>query len=580
MQRRSRSGGSRGKATADEAGPAVKRGAVRDQAAPPSTPAAADANSVAAAPAVSPNEPAAGAAPAAPVLEIELKLAIAPDDARRLARLPLIRTTATGRPVTRKMHSVYYDTPEHDLKRAGAGLRLRREGSRWVQTLKSGGGVEAGLHQRNELETRVPAQLLDYRTLAESGTSAVFTDPAGRARLQPVFVADFTRTARRIEPTPGTVIEFSLDHGSIAAGEASLPVSELELELESGLPESVLDFAIALVQEVPLRLEPRSKAQRGYALAERQREAPVRAVAPVLDPAMSPTQALRAIVFGCVAQLQANEAGVIAAQDAEYLHQARVAMRRLRSGLAVFRRGFPRAAFEEVVRELRWLDGALGPARDWDVFALATLPRVASAFRQQRGLHALAERTAALRGTADAAAGEALGSSRYTVLLLKLLGVFYREPWLAIADEEAQAARAQPLEAFARDVLSRRHRKVVKAGRDLVNAREHESDHAQLHQLRIEIKKLRYAAEFFSTLYERRVKQYTSALAGLQELLGGLNDAATVERLCEALRRTDDSEPTGEAIGLVRGWAAATAAAHLEQLSVAWKRFRDVETFW
>jgi triphosphatase len=129
-------------------------------------------------------------------------------------------------------------------------------------------------------------------------------------------------------------------------------------------------------------------------------------------------------------------------------------------------------------------------------------------------------------------------------------------------------------------VLSRRHRKVVKAGRDLVNAREHESDHAQLHQLRIEIKKLRYAAEFFSTLYERRVKQYTSALAGLQELLGGLNDAATVERLCEALRRTDDSEPTGEAIGLVRGWAAATAAAHLEQLSVAWKRFRDVETFW
>jgi inorganic triphosphatase YgiF len=514
------------------------------------------------------------------VREIELKLAITPEDARKLSRLPLIRTSAKGRPVTRKMHSVYYDTPEHDLKEAGAALRLRREGSRWVQTLKSGGGVEGGLHQRDELETRVPAQLLDYRTLAESGISPVFTDPSGRARLQPVFAADFIRSARRIEPTSGTSIALSLDHGSIAAGQHSLPVSELELELESGLPESVLDFAIALAQEVPLRLEPRSKAQRGYALAERRAEGPVKAVTPALDAAMSPAHALRTIVFGCVAHLQANEAGVMAAQDAEYLHQARVAMRRMRSALTVFRRGFPRAAFEEVVRELRWLDSALGPARDWDVFALSTLPRIARAFGQDRELPALAERAQRLRGTANAAAGEALHSKRYTVLLLKLLAVFYREPWLAIADEEAQAARAQPLESFAREVLSRRHRKVVKTGRDLVGAHEHESDHAQLHALRIEIKKLRYAAEFFSSLYERRVKQYVSALAGLQELLGGLNDAATVERLCEALRRTDDSEASGEAIGLVRGWAAASAVAHLEQLPLAWKRFRDVEVFW
>jgi CHAD domain-containing protein len=295
---------------------------------------------------------------------------------------------------------------------------------------------------------------------------------------------------------------------------------------------------------------------------------------------MSPAQALRTIVFSCVAQLQANEAGAIAAQDAEYLHQARVAMRRLRSAFSVFRRGFPRAAFEEVISELRWLDGTLGPARDWDVFALYTLPRIGRAFRQAHGLRALAARAELMRKSANAAAGEALRSTRYTVLLLKLLGAFYREPWLAIADESAQAARAQPLDAFARDVLSRRHRKVVKTAKPLVDAREHESDHAQLHRLRIEIKKLRYAAEFFSSLYERRVKQYTGALAGLQELLGGLNDAATVERLCEHLRHADDSEANGEAVGLLRGWAAATAAAHLEQLPAAWKKFRDVEVFW
>ena len=516
-----------------------------------------------------------------PVQEIELKLAIDRQDAARLGRLPLVRDSAKHRAVTRRMYSVYYDTPERELQRTGAGLRLRREGARWVQTLKRGGGVEAGLHRRNELETRVPAQLLDYHALAASGVSPVFGDPARRARLQPVFVADFTRTVRDIEPAPGTRFELCCDQGTITAGEASEPVSEIELELKAGPAEAMLDFAMALAQALPLRLEPRSKAQRGYALAEQVPAAPVKATAPVLDASMSPAQALRTIVFGCVTQLQANEAGVMAAQDPEYLHQARVAMRRLRSAFSVFRRGFPRAAFEDVVRELRWLDATLGPARDWDVFALSTLPRLVRAFPGDAGLQALAERTATLREAANAATGEALHSNRYTLLLLKIVGIFYREPWRALPDEAAQAARAQPLPAFAGDVLSRRHRKVVKSGRELVREDEqHESDHARLHALRIEIKKLRYAAEFFSSLYERRTKAYTAALAGLQEVLGGLNDAATVERLCVTLRRAGEADALGESIGLLRGWAAAMAQAHLEALPLAWKRFRQADPFW
>jgi inorganic triphosphatase YgiF len=515
------------------------------------------------------------------VEEIELKLAIEPGHARKLGRPPLIRDSATGRTSTRRMHSVYYDTPERDVMRGGAGLRLRREGTRWVQTLKGGGAAEAGLHRRIEVETRVPAQLLDYRTLAESGISDVFTDPARRARLQPLFTADFTRTTRMVQPSAGSLIEVAVDQGAITAGEASAPVSEVELEVRSGRPEAMLDFAMALVQQVPgLRLEPRSKAERGYALAERRPEAPVKAVSPTLDPSMSPARALRAIVFACVAQLQANEAGVLAGRDVEYLHQARVAMRRLRSALTVFRPGFPRAVFEEVVGELRWLDGSLGPARDWDVFTTCTLPRVALAFPAEASLHALAEQAQRLRGDTNARAVEALRSARYTILLLKLIGVFYREPWIAVEDEDAAASRAKPLTQFARDVLSRRHRRVTRTGRRLVHGdAQHESDHAELHQLRIAIKKLRYAAEFFSALYDRKVKVYTSALAALQELLGGLNDAATVERLCEALRQGDGG--TGpEAIGLVRGWAASSARAHLELLPAAWKRFREVEGFW
>jgi inorganic triphosphatase YgiF len=515
----------------------------------------------------------------APAEEIELKLAIEAEQARKLGRLPLIRDSLAARTITRKMHSVYYDTPEQDLRQAGAGLRLRREGSRWVQTLKSGGSVEAGLHRRNEIESRVPAQLLDYRALAQSGVSEMLADPARRARLQPVFTADFTRTLRLVEPTPGTRIELAVDLGTISAGERSVPVSELELELKAGAAEAMLDFAVTLAQQVPgLLLEPRSKAERGYALAAGKAEAPVKASAPTLDPSLPPAVALRAIVFACVAQLQANEAGVLAGTDIEYLHQARVAMRRLRSALTVFRPGFPRAAFTDVVAELRWLDGTLGPARDWDVFTTATLPRIVHAFRQHAAMAGLTGLGQDLRAEAHARAAQALRSPRYAVLLLRLIGVFYRAPWLALPDEAAATARTLPLAQFASTVLARRHRKVAKTGRRLVkDDARHESDHAQLHQLRIEIKKLRYAAEFFAQLYARKAKPYTSALAGLQALLGGLNDASTVERLCDQLRQHGAD---AEALGLVRGWAAATAQAHLEQLPAAWKQLRDATPFW
>ena len=103
------------------------------------------------------------------------------------------------------------------------------------------------------------------------------------------------------------------------------------------------------------------------------------------------------MVFTCIAHLQANERGLLETDDAEYLHQARVALRRLRSALSVFNRAFPRASFEQQIAELRWLGGFLGPARDWDVFATETLPAVCAAFPGEAGLHWLIERTAELR---------------------------------------------------------------------------------------------------------------------------------------------------------------------------------------
>jgi inorganic triphosphatase YgiF len=514
------------------------------------------------------------AAPAA--LEVELKLAASPEDAAKFGRLPLVKGATTGRAVTRHMHSVYYDTPDLTLKAQGMALRLRREGTRWVQTLKGAGRVEGGLHQREEHEVQVPAPLLDYGALAAWGMNGVLADPEQRMRLQPVFTCDFKRTIRHLALSDGTRFELCTDRGTIAAGEGIDPISEIELELKAGSADRLIDFGLVLLEEVPLRLEPRSKAERGYALAEKRAEAPTKAGAPAQRAGMSVTDAFRAVVFACVAHLQANQAGAMAGADIEYLHQARVALRRLRSAFSVFNRAFPRAALEDLLGELRWLGEQLGPARDWDVFTCTTLPRLAGTFGDDAAMRALREHADRLRAVARRDAVEALAAKRHTALLLRLNGVFYRTPWTAIDDQPAAALRAEPLGQFAAEELSRRHRKTLKRGR-----KHAELDASGLHRLRIQVKKLRYAAEFFSSLYERKaVRGYTAALAALQELLGTLNDAATVERLCEVLREDHDEAAFREALGAVRGWAAATAHDHLEQLPQAWKRFRDTKPFW
>jgi triphosphatase len=509
-------------------------------------------------------------------LEIELKLAIAPEDVPRLARVPQLKAATRGRVTTSRVYSIYYDTPEFALRGEGAAVRLRRVGARWIQTLKSGGRVEAGLHQRDELETPVPAQMLNYPVLASAGASPVLADPDLPLKLQPMFVTDFRRTVRQIEPSSGSRIELCLDRGTISAGAVQAPIDEIELELKSGPPEELLKFALTLLERVPLRLEPASKAQRGYALVDGSRSHPVKAGPPELERQMDVTQAFRCVVFSCIAHLQANERGLLESDDPEYLHQARVALRRLRSAFSVFGAAFPRALFAEQIAELRWLGSLLGPARDWDVFVTQTLPALHAVFPGETGLDWLAGRSAELRAFADQRAREAVASTRYTALLLKLIGVFLSEPWKLLADEEAAAQRALPLTEFATGVLARRQNKTLKRGRGLKTL-----DFACLHALRIQIKKLRYATEFFSSLYDKKaVKGYAGGLARLQELLGGLNDCATVERLMQPLAAAADTAAAREGVGLVRGWAAANARAHLAALPRKWKRFRDCEVFW
>jgi CHAD domain-containing protein len=291
---------------------------------------------------------------------------------------------------------------------------------------------------------------------------------------------------------------------------------------------------------------------------------------------MTVSNAFRAVMAAGLAHLLANERGLLRGTDPEYLHQARVALRRLRSALDVFSPPLPERVITPAARELKWLASCLGPARDWDVFIRETLPLVVEAIGAHRGLRALGARCERLRRGAGAKSHSAARSSRYRRLKRSLAAWILSEGWLALLDDAARATVQGPITSHARNVLEKRYQRVRKRGRGL-----DKRSGAELHRLRIAVKKFRYAADFFSGLYEGRpVREMLRRLARLQDILGAMNDAATAADLTKQSCRGARGGSLLEARGMLLGWSRGRAATLRGELKDAWQAFQEAEKFW
>lgn len=193
--------------------------------------------------------------------EIELKLALGesgPDALRRHPRLASLPSRVS------RLGNTYFDTPDGDLEEARSALRLRRDGSRLLQTVKTRGEGSGGLSSRGEWEWPVAGPGLDLEGLAEIPPMAALGQDT-LSRLVPRFSTDFTRETWMVEDA-GAVIEVALDAGEIRAGERTATIRELELELKEGKEGALHQLAATLAESVPLRPSDTSKAARGGAL--------------------------------------------------------------------------------------------------------------------------------------------------------------------------------------------------------------------------------------------------------------------------------------------------------------------------
>ena len=506
--------------------------------------------------------------------EIELKLRVAPGALRRLAAHALLK--GEGHPVTERLRSIYFDTPALDLRRQGIALRVRNVGDGWVQTVKGGGTVQAGLHDRAECETRVAGPEPEINRIHDKMLARALIPPRIRDELKPVFVTDYRRSRRLLALASGTTVEASIDHGVIQCGKHRDHFAELELELKSGESSELYQFALRLQRDVPLALERRSKAARGYALHHSEPVRPVKARAAVLDARMPVGDAFKAVMWASLAHLDANETGMLEGKDPEFLHQMRVALRRLRSALSVFSPPVSEGEAQPLARELKWLASCLGPARDWDVFATETLPPIEAEFGAHGELRAFDVRCGELRRQANTKARRAVRSTRYQRLVLRLASWIAAESWDAKPQNLPADALQTPVTQFAAAVLERRYQQARRRGRRL-----DERSPAELHKLRIAIKKFRYATDFFASLYEGKSARDTlKRLEDLQDILGAMNDAATVAGLIRQGFTGSRGRSVLEARGILLGWSRGRAVTLKRELNRVWKAFRAAERFW
>lgn len=516
-------------------------------------------------------------------VEVELKLELSAAALHRLRRHPFVQQHKQGRAQTFRLFNTYYDTPDCLLARQKAALRLRQQGKRYLQTVKSKGQAEGAHFARPEWEWPLPSKELDFSLLEETPLGEL--QPEQLSALTPFFTTDFQRTVWTLASPEGCdpwVVELTIDSGEVRAhgngDDTILPIHEVELELKHGTAKDLYDVALTLTEGLACRVSLISKAERGYSLKAPGLQVPKKSPLPDLRKDQTASEAFQAIGRACLVHALHNDLPLRNDKHPDAVHQMRVALRRLRSAFGLFKEllespeASPQA--QKIKESLRWLASELGDARDLDVFESDILSPALQALGQTIDLSPLTLLIEQRKQAAYQNALDVLASPDYGRVLMEAAAWFEGGEWLAGSNQKT------PIKAFAQPVLERRFKSVLHAGKNLASL-----DASARHSLRIEVKKLRYACEFFACLFSKKKSTaFAKILGELQESLGHLNDNAVAQQRLLTLARSgnpgDDGLPLHIACGAVLGWHHAFLPASLASCQQTWKVFEKQQPFW
>ncbi len=484
---------------------------------------------------------------------VVLEFGIAAGALPKLLRCPALSARREGRARSTKAQIVWHDTADGAL--AQRGLAASLQGGIWrLERLVPGDEIWLPAAPAPVLAEALAPELLGHKVAGPLVPVAAFT---GRQR---VFAVQMQGGSGRVEVLEGALRGVTQDS----------PACQVRL---AGAPASMAALALELAAHARLLVPAASLAQAALAVAHGGSPAPRYLGGPAVPEGVSLGDAI-GLVIGHLADVMLHWAPAVpGAETDEPVHQMRVAVRRLRSALAIFRRVCAGNSFRDLGGELKALAALLGAARDWDVFLMGAGAAVHKAFPADKPVSGLLAAAGRKRAAAYQALGTYLASDAWYRLGLTLAVLPTARPWLEAIDEPMAAAMEAQAAAFAAAALRRRYRRVVAAGVDFDTL---SAD--GLHDVRKAAKQLRYASEFFVPLFgSKQVRRFVDKLVDLQEALGAVNDGAVA---AEKMADLAGGDGRAFAIGVVRGYIAASSAPEAANAARSWRKFTHVSPFW
>lgn len=511
--------------------------------------------------------------------EIELKILLDEAQERRLRASPVLKSNAVSAARTQTLTSRYFDTSDDVLRSEGIALRLRKAGRQWVQTVKRmTHPMSAGLSQPLEDECLLPNGTLNLSLIQDDDLRE---DVIGYARdgLHVVAETEFRRTSRQVRSPAGGVVEVAIDKGVLRSDGQEQAFIEAELELIEGHAGDLYALAGLLFQTGPVRFSSSSKSERALALSGKVHAPPVprKAMRVALAADVSVEAAAIEILSEGLSHYLPNLPLLLETDDLGGPHQVRVALRRLRSATSAFRSALGRDALAQWSAQAKIIATVAGRLRDLDVLGTELIAPFARNHPHEAGFAALADAVAARRYAVQIEVRDALSGPDATSFGFEMARFITTRGWLDPADHQQSIRLAAPAKPFARKTLNKRWRAVKDYG-DRIDGLSID----ERHELRKELKKLRYLIDAFRSLFpSEQVDEFMRLIKKLQTAFGALNDSAMAEDILTAPNAPGADDPqAARAAGRLIGHLLAEADHKWPDAIAGWRRLSAFGPFW
>lgn len=441
-------------------------------------------------------------------IEYELKAGLSRAEAESIeASL----TACAGPGVRRLLVTRYFDTADRALAAIGAAVRIRRDGRRGQLMVKLGMPSIAGYRQAREMSRGWAGTRPDLAAVPDPDIRGALQAAVGEAPLHCRFTTRVERTVWRLTEPLGQV-EVALDRGQIRAGRRAAHLCEIEFELLGGSPEAVFGLAERLLGPTAAWLALPGKAERGATLAAGESLAPRLAGGrPPAEPGLDMEQGFGRLLGWLAAQIATALHLTLTSDGESGPHQLRVALRRLRAAVRLFRPALRKPVARALLRDARDLGRIVSPLRDADVL----IPRFLDAARSLRDPdHAtrLSADLDQLHERLRSGVRRQLKDARATGFVVRLLSLAALGGW------QGEGADRRPVGELACAGLERHWRRLRPLG-DRLGLLDAETRH----EFRKKLKIYRYSYELYGFIGLK--DPYLGALKKLQVDLGQLNDA-------------------------------------------------------